>query len=157
MASIERVYKKPLTFSYYPSSGRVRLRKSLDERFYALHLLYAPPVNRGNVCLLEDFPPLFNTEVTVAVPEKVKLVGEALGVCFCGCEDAEAIGEKTAAAIRELMKACGIPSIAEKGFSREETIAAAAIAWESPLRFTCPVEVKEEALPAMFAAIYDNY
>lgn len=72
--AIERVYQKPITFSYYPSSGRVRLRKSKREPFYALHLLYAPPVNRGNVCLLEDFPPLFDTEVTLTLPESVKRV-----------------------------------------------------------------------------------
>ena len=72
--AIERVYEKPLSFSYYPSSGRVRLRKSEKESFYALHLLYAPPVNRGNVCLLEDFPPLFETRVSVSIPENVKRV-----------------------------------------------------------------------------------
>ena len=95
--------------------------------------------------------------IAPAVPDKVKLIGEALGVQFeCG-DCSGIIGDKTAAAIRDLMKACGIPSIADKGFSREAAVEAAAIAWESPLRFACPVEVKEEALPAMFAAIYDNY
>ncbi len=74
VGAIERVYKKPLSFNYYPSSGRVRLRKSEKEGFYALHLLYAPPVNRGNVCLLEDFPPLFETSVSVSLPEAVKRV-----------------------------------------------------------------------------------
>jgi len=73
-SAVERVYKMPLSFSYYPSSGRVRLRKSEKDSFYALHLLYAPPVNRGNVCLLEDFPPLFETRVSVSVPEAVKRV-----------------------------------------------------------------------------------
>ena len=72
--AIERVYEKPLSFSYYPSSGRVRLRKSEKESFYALHLLYAPPVTRGHVCLLEDFPPLFETRVSVSIPENVKRV-----------------------------------------------------------------------------------
>ena len=37
-------------------------------------MLYAPPINRGNVCLLEDFPPLYNTEIAVNISEKVKSV-----------------------------------------------------------------------------------
>lgn len=95
--------------------------------------------------------------IAPAVPEKVRPIGEALGAELdCG-DSAECIGEKTAAAIRALMKKCGIPSISEKGFSREATVAAAAIAFESPLRFACPVEIKQEALADMFAAIYDNY
>ena len=50
------------------------MRKSDENCFYAIHMLYAPPVNRGNVCLLEDFPPLYNTEMTVKIPEKVKSI-----------------------------------------------------------------------------------
>ena len=50
------------------------MRKSNSEPFYALHLLYAPPVNRGNVCLLEDFPIVNNLKVTVNIPEQVKEV-----------------------------------------------------------------------------------
>ena len=50
------------------------MRKSNSEPFYALHLLYAPPVNRGNVCLLEDFPVVSNLKVTVNIPEQVKEV-----------------------------------------------------------------------------------
>lgn len=73
-SAIGKVYDKPIAFSYYPSSGRIRIRKGKDARFYALHLLYAPPVNRGNVCLLEDFPPLFDTHVSVRIPERVKSV-----------------------------------------------------------------------------------
>ena len=56
------------------SCGRVRVRKSNDKSFYALHLLYAPPVNRGNVCLLEDFPVISGIGVELDVAEKVKRV-----------------------------------------------------------------------------------
>ena len=72
--AIEAVYTKNVKFSYLPSCARVRVRKSEDKPFYALHVLYAPPVNRGNVCLLEDFPPLYNTEVKMNVAEKVKKI-----------------------------------------------------------------------------------
>ncbi|MBQ2736393.1 MAG: hypothetical protein IJF26_03065, partial [Clostridia bacterium] len=71
---IEKVYNKNVEFSYYPSCARVRIRKSENDNFYAIHMLYAPPVNRGNVCLLEDFPPLYNTEISLKVGEEIKRV-----------------------------------------------------------------------------------
>ena len=72
--AIEKVYDKNIKLSYYPSCARIRVRKSEDKGFYAIHMLYAPPINRGNVCLLEDFPPLYNTEIAINIPEKVKRV-----------------------------------------------------------------------------------
>ena len=50
------------------------MRRSKDADFYALHLLYAPPVNRGNVCLLEDFPVLNGINVELKLAEKAKRV-----------------------------------------------------------------------------------
>ena len=50
------------------------MRKSIDDSFYALHLLYAPPVNRGNVCLLEDFPDVYNLDIQVGISEKIKKI-----------------------------------------------------------------------------------
>ena len=95
--------------------------------------------------------------IAPAVPDKVQIVGEALGVRFFGTETPEEIGEKTAAAVRTLMHACKIPSLASMGFTREAVIAAAPIACESGLRFVCPVEVTEEKAAEMFGAMYDNY
>ena len=74
MKGIESVYDKCLKITNFYSCGRVRTRKSKNESFYALHLLYAPPVNRGNVCLLEDFPVLSNINVELKVAEQVKRV-----------------------------------------------------------------------------------
>ena len=72
--AIESIYDKCLKIENFYSCGRARMRKSNGEPFYALHLLYAPPVNRGNVCLLEDFPIVNNLKVTVNIPEQVKEV-----------------------------------------------------------------------------------
>ena len=74
MQAIDKVYERSIEFSYYPSCARVRVRKGEKEGFFALHMLYAPPINRGNVCLLEDFPPLYNTEIKLVVDEKIKSV-----------------------------------------------------------------------------------
>ena len=72
MKGFNAIYNKSLKVEGLPSCGRVRMRKSEKEGFYALHLLYAPPVNRGNVCLLEDFPRLDGIKVTFNAQETVK-------------------------------------------------------------------------------------
>lgn len=69
--AIESVYDKAIVTEELPSCGRVRLRRSKAGGFLALHLLYAPPVNRGNVCLLPDFPKLHDVKVTLKVPQPI--------------------------------------------------------------------------------------
>ena len=68
---IERVYSKAIVTSELPSSGRIRMRESKDGDFLALHVMYAPPINRGNVCLLPDFPKLYDVTVTVRTKRKI--------------------------------------------------------------------------------------
>jgi hypothetical protein len=53
------------------------LREKKEEGFFALHMLYAPPVNRGNVCLLPDFPKLHEVSVTLKINEKITSVVSA--------------------------------------------------------------------------------
>ena len=72
--AIDSVYERHIVTSELPSCGRVRLRESKSGDFIALHLLYAPPVNRGNVCLLPDFPKLHNVQVTLKVDRKISSV-----------------------------------------------------------------------------------
>ena len=69
--AFNEIYDKQIEIENLPSCGRVRFRKSNDKGFYALHILYAPPVNRGNVCLLEDFPVLNNVNVKINVNDKI--------------------------------------------------------------------------------------
>ena len=74
MKGFNNIYDKSLKIEGLPSCGRVRMRKNDSDKFYALHLLYAPPVNRGNVCLLEDFPELNNVKVSFKINDDVKSV-----------------------------------------------------------------------------------
>ena len=74
MKGISAVYERGLTVSGLPSCGRVRLRENAKEKFLALHLLYAPPVNRGNVCLLCDFPTLHGVSAELKTDLPVKAV-----------------------------------------------------------------------------------
>jgi hypothetical protein len=87
---ITSVYDPAITTEELPSCGRVRLREEKNGDFLALHLLYAPPVNRGNVCLLPDFPKLHDVKVNIKVGGK-KITsatsepdGEAIPFTQCG-------------------------------------------------------------------------
>ena len=66
------VYTPYVSTKSLPSVARLRTRKGED--FIALHLLYSSPVNRGNVCLLPDFPTLHDVEISLSVDRKVKSV-----------------------------------------------------------------------------------
>ena len=68
--AIRGFYDEMIVTKNFPSCGRVRLREG--EGFLALHLLYAPPVNRGNVCLLPDFPKLHDVEISIKTDKRIK-------------------------------------------------------------------------------------
>ena len=70
---IDLVYDREITVENLPSSGRVRLREGRDGSL-VLHLLYSPPVNRGNVCLLCDFPTLHDVCIGIKTDKKVTRV-----------------------------------------------------------------------------------
>ena len=72
--AIKRVYSCAIEAKGLPSVGRVRMRESKDGDFLALHLLYASPVNRGNVCLLPDFPTLYDVSLKVRVDREITSV-----------------------------------------------------------------------------------
>ena len=72
--AIDLAYERGIRTLELPSSGRIRLREDKDGKFLALHVLYAPPVNRGNVCLLPDFPKLHDVKITLKTNKKISSV-----------------------------------------------------------------------------------
>lgn len=72
MKGISLAYDSMIKVENLPSCGRIRLRKSQNANFYALHALYSPPINRGNVHLLADFPTLHDVKITLKLDEKIK-------------------------------------------------------------------------------------
>jgi len=70
--AISEFYDKMIKTEELPSCGRIRIRENKDEGFLALHVLYAPPVNRGNVCLLPDFPKLHGVKISVKTDKNIK-------------------------------------------------------------------------------------
>ena len=75
--AIDSVYERSIRTSELPSSARIRLREDKEGKFLALHVLYAPPVNRGNVCLLPDFPKLHDVKIELTVNRKINEVFSA--------------------------------------------------------------------------------
>jgi Hypothetical glycosyl hydrolase 6 len=57
-----------------PSSGRVNLLYQPEHKRYVAHLLYATPIQRGAVQVIEDLVPIYDTQVILDVPEKVTSV-----------------------------------------------------------------------------------
>ncbi len=62
----------PLVTTEMPSMGRVNLLHQPDKNRYIVHLLYASPIQRGKVRVVEDLVPLYNIPVTVNLSEKIK-------------------------------------------------------------------------------------
>lgn len=91
-----------------------------------------------------------------ALPREARVVAEACGVYREG--DSTALqAEKSAAAVRELMRACGVPTMKEKGFDRAKIVAGADYAIHAPLKYNCPIEVSLEEAAEVLGRMYDNY
>ncbi len=96
--------------------------------------------------------------VATKVPEKVKLIGVALGVDIAEEDSPEEIGKKTADACRLLMKKVGVKSLEEYEFDRNVIITKGALyAANHPLRFNCPVAIDEAAASFILSSAYDDY
>ena len=91
------------------------------------------------------------------MPDKIKLIGEALGVAFSGSEEPGEIGEITAAAIRKLMKDSGIKSLKDSGYSREDVMAIVPAVVSSGYLYNSPIEVNEAVATELVSGVYDNY
>ena len=111
----------------------------------------------GYNCILVE-PELMKLCAAV-IPDKVRVVGEGAGAVFTGSETPEEIGEKTAEAIRNLMRTCEISTPKALGLDREQFINAAKIAMDIDLglRLNCPVDVDEETVRRIYADTYDHY
>ena len=69
------MWKDPLlNVEGLPSAGRVSLLKQSNRHRYVVHLLYSPPLQRGEVQVIEDIIPIYNVSVELAVLEKIKKV-----------------------------------------------------------------------------------
>lgn len=68
---LRKLYHKDCVTVEMPSQGRIHLVKREEQKQYVLHLMYASPIQRGGVCVLEDFPALHDVCVEMHVPENI--------------------------------------------------------------------------------------
>ena len=72
--ALKLIYKKPVLEVKMPSSARVSLLHQQNKKRYVAHLLYAPPLKRGSVHVIEDMVPLYTIPVTLNVSETISSV-----------------------------------------------------------------------------------
>ena len=72
--ALKLIYKKPVLEVKMPSSARISLLHQQNKKRFVAHLLYAPPLKRGSVHVIEDIVPLYNIPVKLNVSENISSV-----------------------------------------------------------------------------------
>jgi hypothetical protein len=62
---------RPMIETTMPSAGRLAFLHQAQEQRYVAHLLYAPPMQRGNCEVIEDMPPLYEVPLRFDLPQSV--------------------------------------------------------------------------------------
>lgn len=89
--------------------------------------------------------------------ERVKIVGEGLGLEFTGKESATAVGEKVAEGVRSFIREMGIKPLRELGISKEDLLSITDLIFEDPTYQFVPREVDREELVGILENMYENY
>ena len=55
-----------------PSAGRVTLLHQENQKRFIIHLLYAPPLERGRCLVIEDLPEIHNVELYINLGKRIK-------------------------------------------------------------------------------------
>ncbi len=70
--ALSLLHMKPMVETELPSAGRISLLHQEKQKRYVAHLLYGPPIQRGECEVIEDLPMLYNVPVSVDLPVDVK-------------------------------------------------------------------------------------
>ncbi|MDI3480418.1 MAG: hypothetical protein PWQ97_73 [Tepidanaerobacteraceae bacterium] len=109
----------------------------------------------GNVCALAL--PEVMIYASKVVPDKVKLVGSAMGISFNENETPEETGEKVAAEIRKFIKNLGIKSFSQLGISKNELVDLADKVTNDACFNYIPKKLTLKEVADMLEKMYDNY
>lgn len=72
--ALELLRKNPFIKTDMPSMGRINLLHQPEQKRYVAHLMYASPIQRGSVRVIEDLVPLYDINVEVDFPKKIREV-----------------------------------------------------------------------------------
>lgn len=89
--------------------------------------------------------------------DKVKVIGEAMGISFNGNETNIEIGEIVATEIRKFIKKVDIKSLEELGIGREELIGIADVVSSDACYNFVPKQLTKEEIQIILGDMYDNY
>jgi hypothetical protein len=62
----------PMVSTDLPSAGRISLLHQAQRQRYVAHLMYGPPIQRGECEVIEDLPELREVSLTVDFPEVIQ-------------------------------------------------------------------------------------
>lgn len=89
--------------------------------------------------------------------EKVKIVGEAMGLSFTGKESNKEAGEITADVIRNFLKKVNITPVKSLGISKEDFIGITPMVFQDACYNFVPKELTESEVELVLSDVYDNY
>ncbi len=69
--ALNLIRKNPVVEVEMPSMGRVNILHQPEHHRYVVHLLYASPIQRGSVRVIEDIVPIYDIPLTVNLPEDI--------------------------------------------------------------------------------------
>lgn len=109
----------------------------------------------GLACALAEPPALesFANEI----PDLIKEIGLQFDAEFSDSDTPEEIGKKTGNALRKFMKEIGIPSLEERGMSREEVLAHRDGVMAEFQTHLAPIKITPEIVEKVLASMYDDY
>jgi 1,3-propanediol dehydrogenase len=91
------------------------------------------------------------------VPDKVRLIGEALGIEYDDTDGPAEYGGKAAERIYALMREVGVVSLSASGKTLDETLEAVGPAFASGMKYDAPFEATEDMTRDIYTNIYNNY
>ena len=71
---IDILLPKKMLVTSLQSCALVNLMKRPTKKDYVLHLIYAGPIKRGAIQVVEDIVPIYDTDVELRVTEKIRSV-----------------------------------------------------------------------------------
>ena len=92
-----------------------------------------------------------------AVPDRMRIIANAMGLSLKGDETGEQLGKAVADDIRGLMRTIGIKSLKEMGYTRDKVLSFVPDVLSNFLSTLCPVKIDEETAAKLLAGVYDNY
>ena len=159
-------------FTCYNEPGNLEARSELALAANWAGLAFNNPITHVGHAMADAFSGHFHTPhglncalalpctmefVAPAVPEKMRVIANAMELKLTGSETGEEIGKAVADGIREMMRSMDMPSLKSLGYSREKVISLAPDVAESHLSTRSPVPVTEEVAAKLLAQVYDTY